>query len=287
MKRFIVFLLFSVCVFSAFAEYQVFSYRAVIKRVDPKLTRQSGAYVETTSMTTDIIKGYLVTVCCYPCNASFGKSYPSWLYVLRSKDREKYLWQIPVQVDGGIFDSDFSIQVMESFFDNGIYDDCLTFRSYAKRAGKSWFRMELETTKEYDWSLHRGYAYLYYKAGFLGGKATSVSLSHVGFGSASWKMNPELAPYKDFNPYIVSASGPIVGTMACHDFSFDPSNYMTYSYAPVMGTFTVRYHNRLTNKIRGIPDWSIIDSIIYKELRFNSIQKEDDNTSLQYIENFY
>jgi len=287
MKRFIVFLLFSVCVFSAFAEYQVFSYRAVIRRIEPSLKIENKMPVETTAVVTDTIKGYLVTVCCYPCNASFGKGYPSWLYVVRAKDKEKFLWQIPVQVDGGIFDSNFSVKNIAIFYSVGIYPEDDIFRNYVKKAGKSWFRMELDTVKTYEWCLRRGAARFYYDGGFLGGKATQSSLSHAGFGTAGWKINAELAPYRDFNPYIKSASGAVIGTSSSEGFSFDPSNYDVYNRSPVVGSFSILFNKRLTEKIRGFADWSIIDSIIYNEVRHRKIQKEDDNTSLQYIENFY
>ena len=256
---------------STFAEYQVFNYSASIKRIDPYL------YTDGSTVTSDTLKGLLVTVCCYPCGAPMGKAYPNWLFIIRGKDKFKTVWKIPVKVDGGIFgkkiyaynlDWDWTDLLIDSNWNYGLK------KNLVKPADRSWgsiyFKSDMFMKVLYfDRKLTAVYDY-----GLLGYKCTDIEMTHTGFGNAGIKYNHNL---NDFvNPYIKGISGSVTGSAKIPYFSFDPSNLTSYDIAPISGTFNIRFNNSLTEEIRGTADWNEIDRRIFKHLKFNQKMEAPD-----------
>lgn len=271
-------LLSTVLLFTAimcFAEYQVFQYIATFKHVEPDLTTGG------TIVVNDSLRGYLITVCCYPCGASMGKGYPNWLYVIRGRDKTRTLWKIPVKVDGGIFgrkiDAKKTDETWGDYLDANGWDYGL-LKPLLKPANKSWAKIYFETTMFKKLIYKNRKVCARYDYGLLGYKNNYVSLYHSGFGSANIKLNKTLVNY--VNPYIVSISGTIVGEAALPAFSLDPSNFTTYDISPISGVFRIRFNNKLTEEMRGTSDWEELDQRMYRHLKFNDLLEDKENWSL-------
>jgi hypothetical protein len=131
---------------SIFAEYQGFNYQAVVKIPKLEIKKINGVYEKTWQLKTETIKGYLVTVCCYPCQAPFGKAYQSWLYVYKASDK-KTLWKIPVIVDGGLFGGNAVIEQITDYDCISRFDLTKSDENYVKKIKKSWFMMNTEVHK--------------------------------------------------------------------------------------------------------------------------------------------
>jgi len=256
------------------AEYQVFGYSSSFKKAELNVLEDGGhAY----GVTSDSLKGYLVTVCCYPCQADFGKSYPSWLYVFRKLDAGKYVWQVPVKVDGGLLGKKSDSTAISELYD----EEWLTPRleKRAKLADKAWFRMEMPSDYWFN---------AYFKSricqqvampyGMFGWNSKGGTLVHTGFGSSGFKYNRRIEQY--FNPYIASISGTMTGTIENPASSFDPSNFSTNDSCIAAGTFTLKFDKKMTERIRGYADWNIIDSIILKEMKAKASLKADEDWEL-------
>ena len=276
MKKLIVLLVLLFSMYS-FGEYQVYTYRATFRRIEPNLVTNGS------TITTDYLKGYLVTVCCYPCGASMGKSYPNWLYVVRTKDKTKTLWKIPVQVDGGLFGSNIDAgHVDDTWADylSGFNWDYGKLKPLLKPANKSWMQIYFKSDKftKLTYVKKSKKICAVYDYGLLGYKNSLSEIWHSGFGSAGIKLNKALENY--INPYIITVSGSVTGYGVFPRFSLDPSNYTTYDKSPINGTFIVRFNKTLTEKIRGYADWNIIDEIIYKTITHSDIVEGDENWSL-------
>ena len=274
MRKFVSALLFSAVL--AFAEYQAFDYTASYKCVEP---RRLANGEEATASLSDSLKGILVTVACYPCQADFGKEYPSWLYVVRGKDKAKTLWRIQVSVSGGVFGEKSSADRLY------VWDgDLWSARDqYAKQnLKKAWFAMDFSSSDlvfivEKDICGSRSIP-----VGILGNGLVGSFISHAGYGTAAWKTNSRLEPEIRFNEYVKSASGNILGK-ACTSWnsSSDLVNYSTYAAIPVTGTFSVKFNAKMTEKIRGTADWSKIDSIIYAAIAHNGVVEAEGDVELE------
>ena len=270
MKK-LTFLLALLISLSVFAEYQVFNYSASIKRIDPYL------YTDGSTVTSDTLKGLLVTVCCYPCGASMGKAYPNWLFIIRGKDKTKTLWKIPVQVDGGIFGKKLDAYYVDYIWLDTLINSNFNYgvkKSIVKPADRSWgkiyFKCDMfKKLYYYDKKICGTYDY-----GLLGFKSTNVEMYHSGFGNAGIKYNYNLDNY--VNPYIKGVSGTISGSATFPYFSIDPSNLSTYDVAPISGTFNIKFNNKLTEEIRGTADWDEIDRRIFKHLKYQTKMEAPD-----------
>ena len=258
---------------SVLAEYQVFNFSTTIKHVEPVYITGGTKIVSST------LKGYLVSVCCYPCGASFGKGYPTWLYVIRRNDPEKILWKIPVKVDGGLFGHYLNPLTLEDIWYDYHYSNEL--KKYTKKGNKSWVQLEYTSTNAVEITLTskkitktpRTVQY-----GPLGNGCGTLIVQCSGFGSGNVKTNTRI--YEWVNPYLASVSGSVTGTSVYPEFSFDPSNLRAYDIAPITGSFTIRFNNSMTEEIRGTADWSVIDRRIYRHLKYKSIVEQESDDSL-------
>ena len=270
MKKFIsIFILFLSLVVSA--EYQAFNYTASIKRLEPDLLTNGF------TVTSDTLKGILVTVCCYPCGANMGKGYPSWLYIVRGKDKTKTLWKIPVQVDGGIFGKKLDAwHIYDTWIDYFLDHECDygSLKPLVKPADRAWvkiyFKCDMVTKIIY---LNKKVCGVY-DYGLLGYKSTFAELHHSGFGTAGIKYNYAIFQY--LNPYIKQASGTISGTATYPHFSLDPSNLTMYDNSPIYGSFTIRFNNSITEKLRGTAEWSELDSRVFKLIKYKELMEAPD-----------
>lgn len=61
---------------AASAEYQAYRYQATIRVPQAEVKRVSGSCETVWALKTEKVRGYLVTVCCYPCSASFRQVLP-------------------------------------------------------------------------------------------------------------------------------------------------------------------------------------------------------------------
>lgn len=274
MKKLFVLLAFLVS-FSCLAEYQVFQYRATFKRIEPDLATGGSTVV------SDTLKGYMITVCCYPCGASMGKAYPNWLYVVRGKDKTKTLWKIPVKVDGGIFGKKIDAKYIDDnwvdYLDRYNWDYGL-LKPMLKPANKAWAQIYFKTSMFKQLVCVNKKVYSVYNYGLLGYKNSYAMLQHSGFGSAGIKLNRALENY--VNPYIVSISGTITGEAGFPTFSLDPSNYTTYDIAPITGTFQIRFNNKLTEEMRGTSEWAELDRRMYRHIKYNDLMEDEENWDL-------
>ena len=274
MKKLLVVLVFLVSL-TCLAEYQVFQYRATFKRIEPDLVTGGSTVV------SDTLKGYLITVCCYPCGASMGKAYPSWLYVVRGKDKTKTLWKIPVRVDGGIFGKKIDAKNIDETWVDYLSDHDWNWgllRPLLRPANKAWAQIYFKTVMFKKIVYKDKKIYGIYDYGLLGYRNNYVMLQHSGFGSASIKLNRALENY--VNPYIVSITGTITGEAAFPDFSLDPSNFGTYDTSPVTGTFMIRFNNKLTEEMRGTAEWDELDRRMYQHIKFNDLMEDEENWEL-------
>lgn len=146
MKKLLTTLFTLICIV-AYSEYQAFDFRASIKTFKRSQISENGRIDPAWSIDTDTLKGYLITVCCYPCSADMGKSYPSWLFVVRGKDASKTLWKIPVDVNGAITGKSVSIEKLTDFEQFNRYETTKKDRSYAKRAVQAWMIIQFDTVE--------------------------------------------------------------------------------------------------------------------------------------------
>jgi hypothetical protein len=80
----------------------------------------------------------------------------------------------------------------------------------------------------------------------------------------------------DFQPYINTASGDLVGTVeTTSQFSYDPSNFSEYMKAPIVGTFNIRFNSSITTLIKGTDDWNVIDRRMFTKFKYDTLNDED------------
>ena len=240
MKRLLIAFIFIFTAFIASAEYQVFTYTANLKTVTP--TTQGGGVVSAIKLT-----GYLVSVACYPCGASFGKGYPSWLFVTDSA--KKTIWKIPCVVTGGQFGNTCN---PGNFTSMAWVDPTEADKALAKK-GNQFYCTFTAISKTSTISTM---------------KAASVELLHSGFGEGSTKLNNKTDdPSAKFNPYMKSCSGNVIGKIDLLKYIiWDPVNKYEVELAPVIGDFKLTFSATMTDKIRGTADWDKISGIIVKQM---------------------
>lgn len=146
MKKLFTLFLILICI-AAYSEYQVFDFKATIKTFKRSQVVENGRVEPSWGISTDTLKGYLVTVCCYPCGADMGKGYPSWLFVVRGKDSWKTLWKIPVDVNGAITGQSVSIDKLTDYERFIRYDTTKSERNYVKKANQAWMIIQFDTTE--------------------------------------------------------------------------------------------------------------------------------------------
>ena len=264
-----IFLAFALWCSCVFAEYQVFNYTANIKVPTVNVNTKKSNELSYT-LGTERITGYLVTVCCYPCGCSFGEGYPSWLYVVRSKDVSKTLWKMQMVVDGGIFGKAIAPEMCEDFRRRS---QTTAQINYIKKANLSWVYMATIADGVATRNKTVNRKSIPFQSGMMGFNVLEGFLIHTGFGRASWKLNRKLAgTTEEFNPYVYSASGTVTGEFIIPSaFAIDPSNYMLNYTTPASGTFSIRFNNKMTEAIRGHADWKDIDRIIYGYIRHQNL----------------
>ena len=146
MKKLLTIMMIFVCA-ALTAEYQAFDFRASIKTLKFNQIVENKEQVPSWCYSSDTLKGILVTVCCYPCNASMGKSYPSWLYVIRGKDTTRTLFKIPVRVDGGILGKSVNIEKISDIDQIERWDLSKADKNYVKKANQAWMTIEFDTSR--------------------------------------------------------------------------------------------------------------------------------------------
>ncbi len=279
MKKVLIAFFMIILASTAFAEYQAFDYRGSIRV--PKMMMKG--VDKTWQLKTEALRGILVTVCCYPCGGSFGKDYPSWLYLYRSGDRTT-LWKVPVIVDGGIFGGNADVEKITNY--SIIQRDDLSEQDkvYVKRLKKSWFMMNANFEKFEELTLDNDRVITRISRGFLGDDVKTVKLMHFGFGNAGYKIVKELKDQGiDFQPYVSSASGNLNGVLETNiPFSYDPSNFSGYEHSPIVGTFSVKFNSRLTKLVAGTADWRVIDSRIFTKFKYDELIEEDEVEEYQW-----
>lgn len=225
----------------SFAEYQVYQYYALIKR--PLLQQKGGA-----TRLSDKLEGYLVTVCCYPCGADFGKGYQSWLFVTDRKLGKSVVFRIPCETQGSLYGNACD---PNAFSDYKWVQPTAMDKRLAQRANCSSFWMRFCVDRS---------------SFMFGETAARVELIHAGTGAAGFKENKLTDdPQAVWNPYIKSASGTVVGYVQ-HGvgFAYQPSNRSAVDWVVLTGTFNIKFDAKLTDEIRGTADWDEITRRILK-----------------------
>ena len=273
MRRF--FILFAAALLAlgraAPAEYQAYRYKASVRRVEAVM---SGGRPVGGRVVTDTLSGYLVTVACYPCGASMGKGYESWLFVVSKRAGKRILWRIPVQLDGGMFGRKADPAALS---DSAWFDPTAGDRAVMRRASSSWLHFEADTR---TMELPSG-------AGLLGPLAVRARLVHDGYGLGRCKVNRKTDdPAAVFNPYVKSASGTVSGWLELSDgaYGFDPSSRVHETAASVCGTFSVQFDSRLTEDIRGTADWRVIAARVMARMLHRELLEEPYDKRLMWTE---
>lgn len=146
MKRLLAIIMIFVCA-ALTAEYQAFDFKATFKTLKFNQIVEKKEQVPSWCYETDSLKGVLVTVCCYPCQANMGKAYPSWLYVVRGKDSTKTLYKIPVRVDGGLLGKNVNIEKISDWGQIDRYHLSKADKNYVKMANQSWMMIQFDTSE--------------------------------------------------------------------------------------------------------------------------------------------
>ena len=248
------------------AEYQVFTYNATISRAEP--TVFGGA-----NLVKDTFTGYFITVSCFPCGASFGRGYQSWLVVTSAKLGKTQVWKLPCQVRGGLFGSDCNPKKFSDFAWLNPTDSDKALMN----KGQNFF-IEFVT---YDFK-----ALDAKKNSIMGQSSEEVVLWHSGYGIAKTKINNKTDDLSAvFNPYCKSLTGFVVGQYKTSSlFAWDPVNKGEKDYIPAVGEFKIDYSSTMTEKIRGIADWSKIFSIILSSMNVKKEVMEDYPEELMWSE---
>lgn len=261
MKRSLLMLvIFGILVLNAVAEYQAFTYKATFDVPIAEMKKVDGEMKQVWKLKTVTLKGILVTVCCYPCQASFGKAYPSWLYAYSNNDKNT-LWKIPVMADGGLFSGNASIDDITDIHKISRFDISEQNQRYVKRISKSWFMMNAEVKDDHK---------------IFGIDALDLSLKHSGFGKAGYKIDPKHGEDIKFQPYIASINGNLNGVATLRSkFSYDPSNFSGYVKSPIVGSFSIKFSPSLTKLVAGTADWSEIDRRIFLQFKYDFLVEEE------------
>lgn len=234
------------------AEYQVFRYSATIRFPAAGRVGYNPKGV--------IIKGYLVTVCCYPCGSDFGTAYPSWLYIMRSGDKTRTLWKIPVRVAGGVFGPNLDAAAVHDYYwDNWLNGKKIQY--YAGKATKSYAELFFRSTQSNSAGEN-----------LLGGRRPRVEITQAGLGSAGVKINRNIEQW--LNPYVKTVSGSGTGRMDMDAFGYDPANFNLEDWTTIHGSFSLSFSTSLTELIRGQADWKIIDRLIFAQFKYKELVAE-------------
>lgn len=256
----------------ALAEYQAYSYRATIRRADAV---RAGDRAVGARMVTDRLTGYLVTVACYPCGASMGKGYQSWLFLVSRRAGSSIVWRIPVSLDGGMFGPSADPAKLS---ESAQYDPTAADKTLMRKANAAWLHFEADarTMRLPDGS------------GLFGPLAVRGRLVHDGYGVGSVKINAKAAdPGIAFNPYVRSVTNGVVsGWMSIGDgleYGFDPSSRNGEYAAPVAGSFSVKYDSALTEELRGTADWDELARRVLGHLKHQTLLQEPYRDELMWV----
>ena len=264
---FFVFLFSFICL----AEYQIYDYKASVKKIEPVFSLSNGTLVETEKIVNDSLYGYLVIPCCYPCGAPFGHSYPGYLYIVRKNDKLKRVWKLPVSAEfptvGSVFGrkADY-LSVWDIYWKNqpAYLKGKLTQSSLYFRVTSSANFMEDMKVKKNSFSWRYGLFGFNYSIGYL---------DHSGFGTAKYTYIPKEKneeydyKYDTIKPYIASVSGSIIGQFEYFGVQdetslFEPCDYLTSNkVTPISGTFVLKYNKKHSTKTYMI-EWEKIEKYV-------------------------
>ncbi len=253
----------AVATVACLAEYQVYDYRATIRRVE---ATSGGA----AALITERLDGVLVSVACYPCGADSGKGYECWLFLVSRREGRQTVWRVPCEIDEGMFGPPCR---SEKLSDWAWLQPTNEDKTIMRRATKAWIHFEFDTVKaEYNGN------------GLWGKAAIRGHLSHDGYGSGRTKINSATDdPSAVFNPYLGYASGTVTGWLQMtRQYGFDPSSRSAETAAPITGTFAIKYNAMLTEKIRGTADWNEIARRILLHFQYTRLLEEDYDDSLMW-----
>lgn len=266
------------CAGMLLAEYQVYQYKATIKRADiiPGKKADAEGLIQPIGArtTTDTLTGYLVTVACYPCGASMGKGYESWLFVVSKKAGSNIVWRLPVALDGGLFGP---TATPANLSEAAQYAPTSADKALMRRATAAWLHFEADAK---TMRLPDG-------RGLFGPLAVRGRLVHDGYGTGAVKINAKATdPGVAFNPYIKSITGgAISGWLSIGDelaYGFDPSSRRGEYAAPVTGSFAVKFNAALTDEIRGTADWNEIARRVLTHFRYATLRQEPYDETLMW-----
>lgn len=272
-----------VATLTAMAEYQVFSFRSSLKLPEPQIKRVQGSPERVSHTKSVSLKGYLVTVCCYPCGADFGKGYPSRFYLIRSNDPSKTVHRFSARVTGGVYGISAGTLLPENVLLEDWYNQ-MAVKKAAAPAKQAWVEIYTESKISNDILIKQLNSYKVFPNGVFGLGVELGRLTMCGMGTTAWRYDQELFPNPRFIIYVKSISGTCTGMARIQESSFDPSNYSIYDMVCISGTFNMNFNQKMTKEIKGNADWDVIDSIIYKHLSFKESLEEEDVPEYQWEE---
>lgn len=113
-------------------------------------------------------------------------------------------------------------------------------------------------------------------------------LWHSAYGTGAVKTNSKTDdPAAKFNPYCKTATGQVTGQYQVTSevpFAWDPVNKGEKLTMPVIGTFKITYSATMTERIRGIADWSKIFSIVMMSMNVKKEVMEDYQEAFMWLE---
>jgi len=253
------------------AEYQAYDYRCVIRRIEAAPAADGAA--RGARVVTDVLRGILVSVACYPCGADSGKGYQCWLFLVSRRAGGDVVWRVPCAIDQGLHGP----ACMPSRLSEMAWlDPTRADREIMRRASRGWIHLEFRTESAKKAS----------GDGLWGPLAVKGMLVHDGHGLGATKINAATDdPAAVFNPYLRTASGTVTGwSLVGGDYGFDPSSRRMEEAAPIAGTFRVKYNAAVTEEIRGTSDWDEIARRVLLHFRYATLLEEEYDQSMMWQE---
>jgi len=175
----------------ASAQWLVYDFKASLKRLDAQLTQvkysanvydqkaNTEAYLDSYTVASDSLKGYLQVPICIGCNdngTDSSQAMASLLYIVRKDDKSKAIWKFAPEVSAGLFNKGVGVRIIDP-------DDLLGGPTSMKGLSQAWldfwFPFEDQGILAPFGKFNTDYQY-----GFLGFGSVEGYIDYAGFGKA-------------------------------------------------------------------------------------------------------
>lgn len=315
MMKKIMFALLAVVCSSLMAQVLVYDYSASFKRIEVTPSKKIGKYyLDSPKVASDKFTGYMVIDACYECNGKMDYSAtagvqnpgnPAVVYIVRNGSKslkeaayKKAVYRAIGRFYAVKFGAKPGVHYSAGLVNGDKFTDAAGFLSYAINApGESdvatqtlypgflgYDQIDAIAEEDFDWFEDKTASFGLPKHEEYELAYDFDTVDHAGFGKVSRESIPvQVTCMDDTSKYcwtVKNLSGSMVGGFAyggyCSTFLFDVCKDVVDLYAPISGTFNLKWNKKLTAGSFGAAETAVLKKLGNPKFTYADPDETDD-----------